>query len=56
MMIARRERQDLVQVLALHPQLVFAGSVARIFSPFEHGDHDDFDADWRDGGRSGLGK
>jgi len=42
-MIAGGERKDLIEVLALHPELIFAGSVAGVFAAFEHGDDDDFD-------------
>jgi hypothetical protein len=59
MVIARRQRKNLVQVLALHPQLIFARCVARIFPHLKHGDYDDFDLNgrgWRGNGSSGLGK
>ena len=53
-MITGREREDLIEVLALYPELVFAGSVAGVFAAFEHGDDDDFDLNWLADGR-GLG-
>lgn len=40
---AGRQRTNLVQMLAFHPKLKFAGSVAGVFAALEHGD-DDFDA------------
>src|SRR5258707_9647423 len=54
-MVAGRERKDLVEVLALDPQLVFAGCVAGVFAAFEHGDHHDLDSEWF-GFSCGLGK
>ena len=54
-MIAGGEWNDLIEVLALDPELVFAGRVASVFAAFEHGDDYDFDADWLGLG-CGLGK
>jgi len=42
-------------VLALDPELVFAGRVAGVFAAFEHGDDYDLNADWL-AGRDGLGE
>ena len=50
-MVARRERKDLVQVLALDPELVFAGRVAGVLADFEHGDDHHFHFDRPRGGR-----
>src|SRR5882762_10708290 len=55
MMVAGRDRNDLIEVLALDPELVFAGRVAGVFAAFEHGDHYDLNADWL-AGRDGLGE
>ena len=41
--IAGGERKDLIEVLALDPELIFAWGVAGVFAAFEHGDDDDFD-------------
>src|SRR5205807_7937427 len=43
--IARGERNDLIKVLALDPELVFAGRVASVLAAFEHGDDYDLDRD-----------
>src|SRR5271163_348598 len=51
MVKGRRHGNDLIQVLALDPQLVFAGRVAGVLASFEHSDHDNFDRDRL--GRSG---
>jgi hypothetical protein len=44
-MIRGRERKNLVQVLALNPQLVFPRNVAGIFSDFKHGHDNDLHRD-----------
>jgi hypothetical protein len=55
MVIRGRQRNDLIQVLALDPQLVLAGCIAGILTAFEHGNDNNLDAEgltwW-----SGLGK
>ena len=38
-----------IEMLALHPQLIFAGSVAGVFAALKHGDDDDLDRDRRRG-------
>ena len=55
MVIPGWERNDLIQVLALNPQLVFARCVTGVLAALEHGDHYDLDA-YRRAGRRGLGK
>jgi hypothetical protein len=55
MVVAGGERKYLIEVLALDPQLIFAGSVASVFAAFEHGDDNSFDLNWLCGGR-GLGR
>ena len=42
-MIAGRKRNYLVQMLALDPELEFAGCVAGVFATLEHGDDHDLD-------------
>ena len=53
------KRKDLVEVIAFHPILEFAGAVTRVGAGFEHGHDDDFDWDrWgfgQAGGRCGKG-
>src|SRR5206468_6625799 len=44
-MIAGGERNDLIEVLALNPKLVFARRVASVRTAFEHGDDYYFDGD-----------
>jgi hypothetical protein len=55
MVITGRERDDLIQPLALDPELVFAGRITGVFAAFEHGAHHDFDGYWLVG-RRGLGR
>ena len=43
MVIAGRERNHPVEMLALHPELILARRVARIVAALEHRDHDDLD-------------
>jgi hypothetical protein len=45
----------LIEVLALDPELVFAGRVTGVLAAFEHGDDYDFDGDGL-GERRGLGR
>jgi hypothetical protein len=45
--IPGRQRQNLVQVLPLHPELKLARSVAGVFPAFKHRNHDNLDLDWR---------
>ena len=54
-MIAGGERNDLIEVLALNPKLVFARRVASVRTAFEHGDDYYFDGD-RLTGRCALTK
>ena len=54
-MITRGERNDLIEVVALDPELVFAGRVAGVLAAFEHGDDYDLDRD-RLAGCCGLSK
>ena len=51
MVVAGGEGQDLVEVLALHPELKFARRVAQIFAALEHGDDYDLDRNGRVPGR-----
>jgi hypothetical protein len=44
--IAGGERNDLIEVLAFDPELVFAGRVAGVRAALEHGDDYYFDRDW----------
>jgi hypothetical protein len=41
------KRKDLVEMIAFHPILQFAGAVTGIGAGFEHSDDDDFDRDRR---------
>lgn len=41
-MIAGGQRQDLIEVFAVDPELEFAGRVAGIFAGLEHGDNNNF--------------
>ena len=43
--IGLRKRKDRVEMIAFHPVLQLAGTVARVGAGFEHGDDDDFDRD-----------
>jgi hypothetical protein len=45
-MVARSEWKNLIEMLALHPQLEFAGGVSDVFAAFKHRDHDDLNGDW----------
>src|ERR1700733_8119180 len=42
-MITGRQRKNLVEMLAFHPELKFAGGIAGILATLEHGNHDNFD-------------
>ena len=48
-MIAGGQRQNLIEMFAVDPELEFAGRVAGIFAALEHGDDDNFYLDglWR---------
>ena len=41
------KRKDLVEMIAFHPILQFAGAVTRVGAHFEHGHDDYFDGDRR---------
>jgi hypothetical protein len=41
--IAGRERNNLVEMLTFHPKLKFARSVIGVFSALKHRDYEDFD-------------
>jgi hypothetical protein len=43
--IAGRERKNLVEMLTFHPKLKFARSVIDVFSALKHRYDDDFDTD-----------
>lgn len=47
--VAGRNVDDLIEMLAFDPKLKLAGRVARVFAPLKHGNHDNFDLDglWR---------
>ena len=53
-MISGGHRNHAIEMLALNPQLIFAGSVAGVLAAFKHGDDDNFHCDWFRG-RRGLG-
>jgi hypothetical protein len=54
--IAGRQRNDSVEMLTLHPELKFAGSVAGVFTAFKHRDDNDFDTDRRNRRHRGRGR
>src|SRR5258708_7134132 len=45
-MVAGWHRQNLIQMLSLHPQLIFAGDIAGILAAFEHRNDHDFYLNW----------